>query len=155
MEASSKQPVVQVELLIRAPSSQVFEAFADPAMVTKFWLARASGRLETGARVRWDFVVKGASTEIDVKETIAGKKIVIDWDGGERVEWTFTRRAEAETLVSITHSLIKGDADAAVAKALDSTQGFTLVLCELKALLEHGLRLNLMHDKFPDAEYQD
>lgn len=155
MEASAKSPVVQVELLIRAPSSQLFEAFVEPAMITQFWLARASARLEPGARVRWDFVVKGASTEIEVKELVKDTKIVIEWDQGERVEWSFAPRAEAETLVGITHSRINGDADAAVTEALDSTQGFTLVLCELKALLERGVRLNLMHDKFPDAQYQD
>jgi hypothetical protein len=31
----------------------------------------------------------------------------------------------------------------------DSTQGFTLMLAALKALLEHGVRLNLVGDRYP------
>ena len=30
-----------------------------------------------------------------------------------------------------------------------TTEGFTLVLAGLKALLEHGMRLNLVADRFP------
>jgi len=29
--------------------------------------------------------------------------------------------------------------------------GFTIVLAGLKALLEHGIELNLVRDQFPDA----
>ena len=31
----------------------------------------------------------------------------------------------------------------------ESTQGFSLVLAGLKAYLEHGVRLNLVADRFP------
>jgi hypothetical protein len=37
-----------------------------------------------------------------------------------------------------------------VKQAIDSTQGFTFVLSGLKALLEHGIELNLVADKRPD-----
>ena len=33
----------------------------------------------------------------------------------------------------------------------DSTQGFTLVLAGLKALLEHDVRLDLVADRFPEG----
>jgi len=36
-----------------------------------------------------------------------------------------------------------------VKQAIDSSQGFALVLAGLKALLEHGIRLNLVSDRFP------
>ena len=39
-------PVVEVDMLIRRPAAEVYEAFADPDRITKFWLARSSGRLE-------------------------------------------------------------------------------------------------------------
>ena len=35
----------------------------------------------------------------------------------------------------------------AVATAINSTEGFTIVLCALKALLEHGSAMNLVNDK--------
>jgi hypothetical protein len=37
-----------------------------------------------------------------------------------------------------------------VQQALDSTEGFTLVLAGLKALLEHDVKLDLVADRFPD-----
>lgn len=42
-----------------------------------------------------------------------------------------------------------GDADAVAGQAIASTEGFTLVLAGLKALLEHDVRLNLVADRFP------
>jgi hypothetical protein len=36
-------------------------------------------------------------------------------------------------------------------KTILSTEGFTLVLAGLKALLEHNIILNLVPDRFPDA----
>jgi hypothetical protein len=33
--------------------------------------------------------------------------------------------------------------------AADSTQGFSLMLAGLKAFLEHGVRLNLVGDRYP------
>ena len=51
--------------------------------------------------------------------------------------------------MDITNSGFAGDGDAVVAQALDSTQGFSLVLAGLKALLEHNIRLNLVPNRFP------
>jgi hypothetical protein len=38
-----------------------------------------------------------------------------------------------------------------LAAACDSTQGFSFVLAGAKALLEHGIELNLVGDHAPDA----
>ena len=42
-----------------------------------------------------------------------------------------------------------GDLDKVVEETIGSTEGFTLVLAGLKALLEHGVRLNLTADRYP------
>ena len=39
--------------------------------------------------------------------------------------------------------------DDLVKQVADSTQGFSLVLAGLKALLEHGIHLNLVGDRYP------
>ena len=44
-------PVARAEMLIRKPVSLVFEAFVDPAITSRFWFTRGSGRLEPGAEV--------------------------------------------------------------------------------------------------------
>lgn len=148
----SHEPIAKVEMLIRRPAAEVFAAFVEPDQIDKFWLFKSSGRIEPGAKLRWDFIIRGATTEVTVKEVRPNERIVIEWDEGETVEWSFAARTPEQTFLTITHSGIGGSPSEAVAKAVDSTAGFSLVVCELKALLEHGISLNLGPDKFPDAE---
>ena len=44
----SKAPVAKAEMLIRKPVAEVFEAFVDPGVTSKFWFTRGSGRLQPG-----------------------------------------------------------------------------------------------------------
>jgi uncharacterized protein YndB with AHSA1/START domain len=145
----SKKPVVRAEMLIRRPVREVFQAFANPKITTKFWFTKGSAKLETGAKVRWDWEMYGVGADIDVIEVVENSRIVIDW--GTRVEWTFTPRGDNETFVTIVNDGFEGTADELMEQAMDSTQGFTFVLSGLKAYLEHGVQLNLVGDKSPDA----
>ncbi|MCQ6557113.1 SRPBCC family protein [Paenibacillus mendelii] len=149
MKTIHEEPVVQAQMLIRKPVDEVFEAFIDPAITTKFWFTKSSGRLEAGKRVQWDWEMYGASAEVEVLEIEKNKRILIDF--GSRVEWIFTPHTENETYVSITNTGFMGEGDDIVRQAIDSTEGFTIVLCGLKALLEHNVVLNLVADKAPDA----
>ena len=149
MAALNDIPTVKVEMLIRRPVDEVFEAFINPELTTKFWFTKSSGRLEAGKKVQWDWEMYGASAEITVLEIEANKRILIDF--GTEVEWVFTRRTDHETMVTIRNSGFEGDGDEVVKQAIDSTEGFTIVLCGLKAFLEHGILLNLVADKAPDS----
>ncbi|HJP91656.1 MAG TPA: hypothetical protein VJ875_06850 [Pyrinomonadaceae bacterium] len=40
--------------LIRRPVADVFEAFIEPDITTKFWFTKSSGRLKVGRQVKWD-----------------------------------------------------------------------------------------------------
>lgn len=151
MKQLKHAPVGKAEMLIRRPVAEVFAAFVEPELLSKFWLSSSSARLEPGARLRWAFIICGAETDVEVLDLVPNERISIEWSGSERVEWRFTRRTDDQTFVSITNSGFAGDTDEVVERALDSTSGFTIVLCELKAYLEHGLRLGLGPDKFPDA----
>ncbi|WP_437962973.1 SRPBCC family protein (plasmid) [Sorangium sp. So ce119] len=145
-------PIVKTGMLIRRPVAEVFEAFIDPEITTKFWFTRGSGRLEAGKQVQWDWEMYGASAPVDVKVVEPCKRIVIEWPGDNgltTVEWLFTPREDGSTFVSITNTGFTGDGDSLVRQATDSTQGFSLVLAGLKALLEHDVRLNLVGDRYP------
>jgi uncharacterized protein YndB with AHSA1/START domain len=145
-------PAVVAEMLIRRPAHDVFRAFVDPAITTRFWFTRSSGRLEPGVKVRWSWEIYGASTEVMVLEMEPDRRILIAWDDPPtQVEWLFTPRTADETLVRIRNTGFTGDGDSVVRQALDSTGGFALVLAGLKALLEHDVELNLVADQFPDA----
>jgi uncharacterized protein YndB with AHSA1/START domain len=97
----------------------------------------------------------GLSAQVDVKAIEANRRILVGWSGNDdtptSIEWLFTPRADATTFVSVTNSGFTGDRDAIVRQAIDSTEGFTFLLASLKALLEHGVRLNLVADRFPDG----
>ncbi|ULL16108.1 polyketide cyclase [Paenibacillus sp. H1-7] len=149
MSILNQNPMVKVEMLIRRPVEEVFRAFIDPAITTKFWFTKSSGRLEAGKRVRWEWEMYGAAADVNVLEVEENKRIVIDW--GTTVEWTFTPRGENETFVTIINTGFEGDVDDVLKQATDSTEGFTIVLCGLKALLEHNVVLNLVADKAPEA----
>ncbi|MEH7342326.1 SRPBCC family protein [Bacillus sp. JJ1532] len=142
--------VAKVEMLIRKPVEEVFEAFIDPSITTKFWFTKSSGRLEAGKRIRWDWEMYGVSAELDVKQLEQNNRILIKFDDDTTVEWIFTPRSEG-TFVTIINEGFKGSPNEIVHQVIDSTGGFTIVLCGLKALLEHNIIMNLVSDRFPDA----
>ena len=147
-------PVAKAQLLIRKPVAQVFEALVDPAITSRFWFSKGSGRLEPGKRIRWDWEMYGHSTEVDVKAIETNKRILIEWNGPENpsaVEWTFEAKNDDTTFVVVKNWEFKGTDDEVVAQAIDSTGGFTFVLAALKVFLEHGIEPNFVIDHAPDA----
>ncbi len=129
-------PIAKAGRLIRRPADEVYEAFVNPAITTKFWFTRSSGRLVAGKRIRWNWDMYGASAIVDVKVLEPGKRILIEWGEDEMrttVEWIFTERQKGATFVSIINSGFSGEGDKVVGMAMDSEAGFELVLAGLKA----------------------
>ena len=151
-DQSAPVPVATAAMLIRRPVAEVFEAFVDPAITTRFWFTKSAGRLEPGARVLWEWEMYDASGEVIVKEIESNRRILIEWpgySGPATVEWTFTPHTGDTTFVSITNAGFSGSPDELISQVAEATQGFTLVLAGLKALLEHGIELNLVADRYP------
>lgn len=148
-------PIATTAMLIRKPVSDVFEAFVNPAITSKFWFTQGSGRLQVGKQIRWDWEMYTVSVQVSVKAIENNQRILIEWGSeGEKsttVEWIFTARSDNTTFVSVTNSGFSGDGDELVSQALDSTGGFALVLAGAKAYLEHNISLNLIADRFPDG----
>jgi uncharacterized protein YndB with AHSA1/START domain len=144
--------VAKAELLIRKPAADVFDAFVDPDIITKFWFDKSSGRLESGKSVQWRWELFDLSIDVQVREILEDQRICIEWGTNNNnvttVEWTFTPRTDDTTYVSIVVSGFSGSADKIVSEALDSTGGFNLVLAAAKAWLEHGIQLNIVADRF-------
>jgi len=154
MTETIQPPVAAAQMLIRRPAAEVFDAFVDPAVITRFWFSKGSARLEAGRRVRWDWEMYGVSAEIEVVAVEENRRILIEWNGPDNpsfVEWTFEPRGENRTFVTVRNWGFRGDPDAVVAEALDSTGGFSFLLAGLKAFLEHGIELNLVADHAPDS----
>jgi len=144
--------VAKIELLIRRPLAEVFDAFVNPDVITKFWFNRTSGPLEADASVTWYWDLYEASTEVRVLSLEQNRRIYIEWDADtenpSRVEWTFEDRGGDGTYVSVVNSGFDSEADDVVERVVDSTGGFALVLAAAKAYLEHGVELNIVADRF-------
>ncbi len=149
MEDKNK-PIVECQMMIRRAISEVFDAFINPSITTKFWFTKASGKLEEGKTVTWEWKMYNVSADIQVLEVIPEQLIKIQWeDPATYVDFIFSPMNEEQTYVIIKHYGFHQEGDHLIAAIKNNTAGFTTVLDGLKAYLEHGIVLNLVRDKFP------
>src|SRR5688572_1340501 len=97
-----KPPVTHAAMLIRKPVAEVFEAFVNPAITSKFWFTKGSARLEAGRPVTWEWGMYHFSISVDVKVVEKNSRILIEWPGQHgqtTVEWLFTARLDGTTFV--------------------------------------------------------
>ena len=145
-------PTVQAQMLVRRPLDEVFNAFVDPTITTRFWFTRSSGKLEPDAKVTWEWEMYGASADVHVRAIERPSRILIEWgDPSTTVEWRFTSLGAEATLVRISNTGFRGTEEEVVGMALDCMGGFSLVLAALKAWLEHGIALDVVADRDPEA----
>ena len=147
---SSNSIVVETQMLIRKPVAQVFEAFVNPDITSKFWFTKSSGRLEPGKKVRWEWEMFGVEDELTVKAFEENQRILVEWDNDPTiVEWHFEPQDDDTTLVKISNWNFSGRCEEVLPQAVDAKGGYTMVLAGLKAWLEHGIELGLVSDQFP------
>lgn len=137
--------VATTEMLIRKPPEEVFDAFVNPRIIEQFWLKRASGPLAKDATVEWEFMVQDAHETVTVTEFVPNRMIASRWSDGITVRMAFEPQDPGSTRFSVAATGFKG-ADAS-SLAVDATEGFTIVACDLKSLLETGQSGNMVRDK--------
>ncbi len=147
MDRIVNEPKARVSMLIRRPAEEVFDAFTDPGTITRFWLRSSSGPLAPGATVHWTFHTSGAQVDTEVTAFERGRALAIAWSDGTTVSWNLWQHESSGTVVEIENAGFGGSPAEIVDAALESTQGFTIVLCDLKVLLEGGVPANLSRDK--------
>lgn len=142
----------KARIRIRRSPSEVFTAFADADAMSKFWFTRRDAGLKEGESVAW-FIGSGEdapSFDVHVKELSHPDKIVIEWADFEgdtsQVVWSIEETEEGDTILTIEESGFSGSREAVLARALDSTGGFNQVVVAAKALVEHGIELNVVAD---------
>jgi len=138
--------VARAKLLIRRPASEVCNAFVRPDILTKFWLKGTTGPLGRGAQVEWQFMVPGATERVKVTAFEEPHHLAFAWLlGGLSVDLKFFEQEESITVVSVE---VRGFASEGGTDAvMNATEGFSIVLCDLKTLLESGHSANLVRDK--------
>ena len=137
--------IARATMLIRSPAASVFNAFVQPALLKKFWLKQASGPLGEGAKVDWEFRVPGATETVEVTRFIEGEQISFVFSDGKTVAMRFHAKGKSSTAVDVQ---VKGfTGRKAVSEAVATTEGFAIVLCDLKSLLETGKSGGMVRDK--------
>jgi uncharacterized protein YndB with AHSA1/START domain len=143
---SMAELVAKAKMLIRRPAAEVFNAFVQPELITKFWLKGTTGPLAQGAQIEWQFLVPGATERVHVTAFDAPHHLAFTWaEGGLIVEMRFVEKQRDITVASVEARGFgsEGGADAVA----DATEGFSIVLCDLKVLLESGHSASLVKDK--------
>ena len=131
----------KVEQLIRAPRSKTFDAFVNPEIIIKFWLDSTTGALTTDAQVEWVFMVPGATEKVQVTEFKEYERLAFQWSDGANVCMVFSDVDEGTRLTVTVAGFDK------TSQAVNAAEGFSIVLCDLKTLLETGRSANLVRDK--------
>lgn len=132
----------KLSMPIRSSAASIYQAFVEPRMLSKFWLKRSSGPLQPGVAVEWEFLVPGArETTVGVKLR-PGELIIFLWSDSTRVKIELEAVSRNATVVRISAGPF-----ASTARAVDAAEGFCIVLCDLKILLETGRSPRLVKDK--------
>lgn len=135
--------IIETAIGINKTPHEVFEAIADPAKMSNYFISRGSGRLEEGKVIIWRFPEFDLEFPVKVDRVKKDRYVSFRWesDGIDLlVEMTLTPRDPGSTVVRITEG--KRQPDEAGLKWLHgNTQGWANFLACLKAYLEYGINL--------------
>ncbi|MFC2252712.1 SRPBCC domain-containing protein [Labrys portucalensis] len=141
------KPKFRVSARIAKPVREVFEAVVNPGKLSAYFttVGGASAPLAAGATVVW-----WGKVPVEVDEVMADSHIVLRWDGPEpadgaaryktRIEMNFEALEDDATLVTIAETGWSEDAQGQHASYLNC-EGWSQMLCCLKAYLEYGINL--------------
>ena len=150
----------KVMIRVSRPVEQVFDAVADPTQLSSYFTTGgASGRLETGKTVTWDFHDFPGAFPVEVDEVVPNERIVLRWEaaegeqvcsGGEidikpagyqtTVTMTFKPTDDGRTLVEIEERGWR-ETEKGLQASYGNCMGWSQMLAALKMWVEHGINL--------------
>ena len=140
------KPEFRVSARIARPAAEVFDAVVNPQKLSGYFttIKGASAPLIAGTTVTW-----WGSVPVEVDEVLPHKRIVLRWDGAApgssatyktRIEMNFEPLDDAATLVTIAETGWHEEPSDYRA-SYRNCEGWTQMLCCLKAYLEYGINL--------------
>src|SRR5690349_16318721 len=136
---------VNASMLIRRAPSEIFDAFVNPDTLCRFWLDAASAPLAPGVTVEWRFKVPGVSEQVTVPGFGPPRRLSFRFAVGVEVAMAVDFHDGDATRVTVQCSGFEGEDT--LARATGTVEGFSIVLCDLKTLLETGRSASLVRDK--------
>ena len=137
---------IRVSGRIGRPVAEVFDAVVNPKKLSSYFttIGGASAPLVKGTTVTW-----WKDAQVEVVELVPESRIVLSWDGGTgddkktyktSVEMNFKPLEDGGTLVTIAESGWRED-DAGRRGTYLNCEGWTQMLCCMKAFVEYGINL--------------
>jgi uncharacterized protein YndB with AHSA1/START domain len=149
----------KVMIHVSRPVEEVFDAVADPKQLSSYFTtAGASGRLEAGKTVTWDFHDFPGAFPVDVDEVVPNERIVLRWEAAEgeqvsgdgiaikpagyqtTVTMTFNPTDDGRTLVAIEERGWR-ETEAGLKASYGNCMGWSQMLAALKMWVEHQINL--------------
>ncbi|KXF74840.1 ATPase [Paramesorhizobium deserti] len=141
------KPEFRVSARIAKPVAEVFDAVVNPTKLSSYFttIKGASAPLVAGTTVVW-----WGEIPVEVDEVTRDRRIILRWDGPgsadgkaiykTRIEMDFKPLEDGATLVTIAETGWREDLQGRQASYLNC-EGWTQMLCCMKAFLEHGINL--------------
>ena len=141
------KPEFSVSARISKPVAEVFDAVVNPTKLSAYFVTTgggASAPLAAGTTVTW-----WGDVPVEVEKLTPNEKIVLCWDGGTiegqppyktRVEMKFESLDDGGTMVTIAEGGWQ-ESQAGLQKSYLNCEGWTQMMCCMKAYLEYGINL--------------
>ncbi len=136
--------LIKAGLKILKSADEVFNAIVDPDKMSKYFISKSTGWMETGKTITWQFPEMDMEFPIQVQRAEPYKYISFFWndvDGTETfAEITLKKMDDNSTFVSITEGNRDNDEEG-IKWLMRNTEGWANFLACLKAYLEYGINL--------------
>jgi uncharacterized protein YndB with AHSA1/START domain len=137
------EPKFQVQLKIRKPAAEVFEAVVNPENLSTYFVQTASGPLVEGSTVKWQFAEVPGEFDVIVRRVVKDEQIVFEWPAEgylTRVEMNFKPLDDQNTMLQISESGWRDD-PTGIKSSYENAGGWMHMMSCLKAYLEYGINL--------------
>jgi uncharacterized protein YndB with AHSA1/START domain len=133
-----------VSVQVPRPIEEVFDHVVEPGLLSSYFTSEASGPLEAGKTVRWDWA-GGESSDVEVEAVERNRRVVLKWKAFRvetltRVTIAFETAEKDRTKVTIEEAGWEDDA-AGQASAFEHCAGWQHMLLCLKARMAFGIDL--------------
>lgn len=139
---------MQIQQQIAKPAHEVFNAIVDQQELSGYFIIDGKGRMEEGKTITWRWEDYNGTIDIHIKRIEKDKFISFNWSGSgteTTVEIHFEEHDGITTAKIREYGWDKDDNG--IARLVEQTQGWTQMLCCLKAYLEYGINLRTVKHK--------
>ena len=145
------EQVARAKSIIRAAPEKVYQAFVDPESMGKFWFSRKDEGFRVNEAVKFYLGSEEGAFGFDVHvlELNPNSLIHIKWgdeNGWTEVKWLLEAADSGDTILTIEERGFAGSNEEIIDKIVDSSKGFNQVIIAAKALIEHGVAINVVSD---------